>query len=131
MNKGDEAFFYASSCAEPGIVGKLSITSTAYPDATFKEAKNPWMCVDVAFEREYKVSLPLQAIKEMSGLGECALTQKGSRLSVIPLSQKQFQLLEAAVESRNSAEGEGKNTASHGEKAKRKRKRPEKEEKSS
>ena len=31
---GDQAFFYHSSCAQPGIAGVVTISSAAYPDPT-------------------------------------------------------------------------------------------------
>ena len=69
--------------------------------------KNPWTCVDVSFESQYRNPLSLQEIKELPDLGECALTRKGCRLSVIPLSEVQFRLLEEAIESRNGDVGDG------------------------
>ena len=34
MKKGDLAFFYHSSCPEPGVVGIMEIVKQAYPDHT-------------------------------------------------------------------------------------------------
>ena len=34
MKRGDQAFFYHSNCAEPGIVGIVRVVREAYPDFT-------------------------------------------------------------------------------------------------
>ncbi|HYM35269.1 MAG TPA: EVE domain-containing protein, partial [Steroidobacteraceae bacterium] len=34
IKKGDQAFFYHSSCDEVGVAGIVSVVSDAYPDAT-------------------------------------------------------------------------------------------------
>jgi len=34
MKLGDRAFFYHSSCPEPGIAGVVEVSALAYPDAT-------------------------------------------------------------------------------------------------
>ena len=41
MRVGDGVFFYHSSCPEPGIAGIAEVSSTAYPDATQFDKKNP------------------------------------------------------------------------------------------
>ena len=61
MTVGDRAFFYHSSCAEPGIAGTVEVVAPAYPDATQFDRKSPyfdakatrdaprWFNVDVKF----------------------------------------------------------------------------------
>jgi predicted RNA-binding protein with PUA-like domain len=105
MNVNDVAFFYHSSCAHPGIFGSLLITSTSYPDPTavekgnkyfdkrIKDDNNPWASVDIQFKERFTVPLLLPQIKELK-LGPCPLTARGNRLSVIPLTDDQFALLE-------------------------------------
>lgn len=107
MQVGDGVLFYHSSCAVPAIVGLAKIASTAYPDPTqfdpksdYFDAKSTreeprWSLVDVAFERKLKRAIPLEEIKQHTdALGEgFALTQRGSRLSVSPVSAAQWKLL--------------------------------------
>ena len=40
MKKGDQAFFYHSSCDVPGIAGIVSIVKDGYPDATAFDPKH-------------------------------------------------------------------------------------------
>jgi predicted RNA-binding protein with PUA-like domain len=97
---GDQAFFYHSSCAEPGIVGLMRISSEAYPDPTQFDPKadhfdpkstreNPrWLLVDVTFEEKLAKPVTLATLRaneaKLKGL---AVLQPGSRLSVTPVSE--------------------------------------------
>jgi predicted RNA-binding protein with PUA-like domain len=107
MQVGDGVLFYHSSCAVPAIVGIAKVASAAYPDPTqfdpksdYFDAKSTreeprWSLVDVAFERKLKRAIPLEEIKQHTeALGDgFALTQRGSRLSVSPVSAAQWKLL--------------------------------------
>lgn len=107
MQVGDGVLFYHSSCAIPAIVGIAKVASVAYPDPTqfdpksdYFDAKSTreeprWSLVDVAFERKLKRAIPLEEVKQHAeALGEgFALTQRGSRLSVSPVSAAQWKLL--------------------------------------
>src|SRR5437899_12460031 len=42
MQVGDLAFFYHSSCPEPGIAGIVKVTKAAYPDASQFARKSPY-----------------------------------------------------------------------------------------
>ncbi|SFI18943.1 Predicted RNA-binding protein, contains PUA-like domain [Pseudomonas guineae] len=102
MQPGDLLFFYHSSCPEPGIAGIARTVSAAYPDPTALEpdshyfdakasaAKNPWSAVEVAFVEAFKRVIPLAQLKAQSALLELPLVQKGSRLSVMPVSAEEW-----------------------------------------
>ena len=107
MREGDGVLFYHSSCAVPAIVGLATVASDAYPDPTQFDSASPyfdakstreeprWSLVDVAFERKLKRVIPLGEIRQHAErLGEgFALTQRGSRLSVMPVTAAQWKLL--------------------------------------
>src|SRR3982750_2754391 len=42
MQGGDRAFFYHSSCPEPGIAGIVEVSRLAYPDASQFDPKSPY-----------------------------------------------------------------------------------------
>jgi predicted RNA-binding protein with PUA-like domain len=102
MQPGDLFFFYHSSCPEPGIAGIARIASAHYPDPTALEpqshyydakasaAKNPWSAVDVAFVEAFKRVIPLAQLKAQSALLALPLVQKGSRLSVMSVSDEEW-----------------------------------------
>ncbi|MGB0219124.1 MAG: EVE domain-containing protein [Sinimarinibacterium flocculans] len=98
MKAGDKAFFYHSSCAEPGVVGIMRIVSGAYPDPTqFDPAadhydpkstrENPrWLQVDVQFEKKLTKPVTLATLRAHAAkLKGMLLLAPGSRLSVTPV----------------------------------------------
>ena len=107
MRVGDGVMIYHSNTKVPGIAGIARVASAAYPDDTQFNPKSPyhdekatheqprWFLVDVAFERKLKRVIPLEEIKRHTDeLGEgFALTAKGSRLSVFPVTAAQWKLL--------------------------------------
>lgn len=107
MQPGDGVLFYHSSCAVPGIAGLATIASDAYPDPTqfdpgsdYYDAKSTreaprWSLVDVAFERKFAQTIPLDTIKaHADALGEeFALIRRGNRLSVLPVTAAQWKTL--------------------------------------
>jgi len=105
MQVGDEFFFYHSSCAEPGIAGIARIAGPVYPDPTALDPnshyfdakasaeKNPWSALDVEFVEAFPRVLPLASLREQQALAELALVQRGSRLSVMPVSAEQWQAI--------------------------------------
>jgi len=105
MQKGDLAFFYHSSCAQPGIAGIVKIARAAYPDHTAWDPKNEhfdpksspanpiWVMVDVKLEREFTHLLPLTAIKANPALKGMPLVQRGTRLSVLPVTEKEWRAI--------------------------------------
>ena len=102
MSIGDEFFFYHSSCPQPGIAGIARISAAAYPDPTaldpqshYHDAKasaekNPWSAVDVEHVQTFRQVLGLGLLKQQAALEELPLVQKGSRLSVMPVTAEQW-----------------------------------------
>ncbi|AIZ35095.1 EVE domain-containing protein [Pseudomonas parafulva] len=109
MSVGDEFFFYHSSCPQPGIAGIARISAGAYPDPTALDPqspyfdakasadKNPWSAVDVEPVRTFDQVLELGQLKQQTALAELPLVQKGSRLSVMPVTTEQWQAICALV----------------------------------
>ena len=107
MQVGDGVLFYHSSCDVPGIVGVATVASAPYPDPTQFDRKSDyydpkatqeqprWDLVDVSFERKLKRTIALNEIRgQADALGEgFSLIQRGSRLSVIPVTAAQWKLL--------------------------------------
>jgi predicted RNA-binding protein with PUA-like domain len=104
MQIGDGVFFYHSSCAEPGIVGIAEVASKPYADATqfdstskYFDAKsthaNPrWMLVDIKLRKKTRL-LSLQVLRATPALSDMVLLQKGSRLSITPITPAQWHLI--------------------------------------
>lgn len=105
MRQGDQAFFYHSNCATPGIVGIVEIVREAYPDFTAfdpeaghfdprSDPENPiWSMVDVRYLRELKRTICLSELKNYPALRPLPLVQRGNRLSIMPVSAEQWQFI--------------------------------------
>ncbi|AZN37181.1 EVE domain-containing protein [Iodobacter ciconiae] len=97
MQLGDVVFFYHSSCKEPGIAGLATVCRPAYPDPTqfdtaseYFDAKSTldkprWLQVDVCFVQKTRL-LSLSELRSHPELAQMMLLQKGSRLSITPVS---------------------------------------------
>ena len=105
MKIGDEVFFYHSNCKEPGIVGIARVVSEPYPDPTQfdpdskyfdpkSDMENPrWCLVDVEFVRKLDRPITLAELRGHPGLDGLVLTRKGNRLSIMPVSDKHWDLI--------------------------------------
>ena len=105
MQVGDLAFFYHSSCAEPGIAGIVEVSKAAYPDETqfdpkseYYDAKSTrdaprWLHVDVRLVRKTKlVTLPV--LRETPGLEDMVTLRRGNRLSITPVTASEWKIIE-------------------------------------
>jgi len=105
MQVGDQAFFYHSNCKVPGIVGTMEIASKAYPDHTAfnpnekyfdskSDPENPrWLMVDVRYIRHLDRMITLGELRLQKQIADMKLLQRGNRLSVLPLSKKEWQYI--------------------------------------
>ena len=89
MRIGDTAFFY-HSVVERRIVGIVEVVREAFPDPT--EPTSRWVAVDVKTVRPVQKPVTLAEIKSEPRLEDIALVRQ-SRLSVVPLSEEQWQIL--------------------------------------
>ena len=89
MKKGDNLLFYHSVVGKE-IVGIAEVTREAYPDPTTDDER--WVVVDLKPIKPFKVPVTLEEIKMHKELSEIALI-KQTRLSVIPITKKEFQVL--------------------------------------
>lgn len=105
MQKGDEFFFYHSSADPKAIVGVGKITGVASPDTTAFDKKDEhydpkstkedsiWYAPEVTFVKKFKNPITLSQLKRENKLEGMVLLQKGSRLSVQPVSDGQFDFI--------------------------------------
>ncbi|MBP7370233.1 MAG: EVE domain-containing protein [Arenimonas sp.] len=106
MKRGDCILFYHSNTKIPGIAGLAKVASEAYPDPTQFDPEsdywdpkatpeNPrWFLVDVSFERKFKEVISLETLKaHIDRLGDFVLLNRGTRLSVLPVTKAQWQTI--------------------------------------
>jgi predicted RNA-binding protein with PUA-like domain len=102
MKPGDGVLFYASNAEPAGVTGVAEVASEGYPDPfAFRpdhkyfdpksdEASPTWYAVDVRFVARFAEIVPLATLKATPGLEKMMVLQRGSRLSVQPVTKAEF-----------------------------------------
>lgn len=105
MKKGDTAFFYHSSSETIGIAGICEVVREGYADHTALDPKHDhfdhkstpdapiWMMVDVKAVQKLPRVITLAELKGVKGLEKMVLLQKGSRLSVQPVTPQEWAII--------------------------------------
>lgn len=103
MKIGDRILFYHSNAKPSAVVGIAKITKEAFPDETqfdknsiyfdlrATKATPVWYSVGVSFLKKLKKEITLKEIRRNPSLQGIAVTEKGSRLSVLPISVAHFE----------------------------------------
>ena len=102
MRIGDGVLFYHSNAEPKAIAGIAKVSSAPMPDPTqfdpaseFHDPKSkpgnpPWIMIEIQFEKEFAHPLTLEELKRTPGLEKMMLTQRGSRLSVQPVTEAEW-----------------------------------------
>ena len=102
MAAGDRVLFYHSNAEPPAVVGVAEVVRTAYPDATqfdktshhYDQGSVPsaprWDMVDIQYRETFKTILSLDRLRQEPKLKGMVLLQKGSRLSVQPVTEAEW-----------------------------------------
>ena len=102
MKKGDLVLIYHSSADPTGIAGIAEVVREGYPDATAFDAKDShydpksnresptWFGVDVRAVERIDPIITLEELRKTPGLEKMVLLQRGSRLSVQPVSPAEW-----------------------------------------
>jgi predicted RNA-binding protein with PUA-like domain len=110
MHVGDRVLFYHSNTDVPGVVGVMKVHREGYPDeAAFdpehryydpkSDPDHPrWYRVDVAFEEKFAEVIPLAWLKEQPEMADSPLVRKGNRLSILPVTDAQWDFILAHAE---------------------------------
>ncbi|MGW8272500.1 MAG: EVE domain-containing protein, partial [Thermodesulfovibrionales bacterium] len=103
MKIGDLVLFYHSNCAAPGVVGLAVVAKEAYPDHTswdpasmYHDPKSTpehprWFMVDVKWKETFRRKVTLDQMRHSPRLKKLELLRKGQRLSVMPVSGREFE----------------------------------------
>ena len=105
MQVGDPVLFYASNADPSGVTGLATIARAGYPDPFawkkghkyFDEGSSKdkpiWYTVDIAFVEKFPEIVSLETLKQTKGLEKMVVTQKGSRLSVQPVTRAEYDIV--------------------------------------
>jgi predicted RNA-binding protein with PUA-like domain len=108
MAVGDLAFFYHSSCAEPGIAGIMKVAKKAYPDITqfdpaseYHDPKSTpeaprWMNVDMKLVKKTRL-VPLAELRAHPELAGLRILQRGNRLSITPVEPAEWEFIAGLI----------------------------------
>ena len=104
MQVGDLAFFYHSSCPEPGIAGIVRVSKAAYPDASQFDRKSPyydakatrdaprWLNVEVTLVEKTRL-VPLAELRGEAALSGMRVLQRANRLSITPVDPREWSFI--------------------------------------
>jgi predicted RNA-binding protein with PUA-like domain len=105
MKIGDIILFYHSSCEVPGISGLAKVCKESHPDPSQFDPKsdyfdpkatrdNPrWFMVEVEYVEKFNSVITLSTLKSIKELETMPVVQKGSRLSINPVTEKEFKII--------------------------------------
>ena len=105
LHPGDLLLIYHSNTKEIGIVGIAKVISGPLPDSEqFRKGsdyydpkstkENPrWISREIQFQKKFQRTVTLSELRKEKSLGSLALLQPGSRLSITPVTEKEFQII--------------------------------------
>lgn len=105
MQIGDLAFFYHSSCPEPGIAGIVRVSKLAYPDASQFDKKSKyydakatpeaprWFNVEVTLVKKTRL-VALAELRTEKSVATMVVLQRGNRLSITPVTPQEWKAVE-------------------------------------
>lgn len=105
MKKGDLVLYYHSNSDPLAVVGYCEIVKESYPDFTAfdpddkhfdrksKKESPTWFMVDIKLKKKFKKSVLLEDLKANPKLKDMRLVQRGNRLSVMPVTKKEFETI--------------------------------------
>lgn len=105
IRKGDRVLFYHSQVQPMAVVGTAEVVRSGYPDETQFDPKSRyhdpgadpadprWFMVDIRLEKVFPRPVTLQEMREVKALGKMMLLQKGSRLSIQPVTAEEFRVV--------------------------------------
>ncbi|MEP6509300.1 MAG: EVE domain-containing protein, partial [Gemmatimonadales bacterium] len=103
--EGDLVFIYHSSTDPTGIAGIAEVARSGYPDPTAFDPKDShydpkskqdspsWYVVDVKAVKKFPSIVTLEKLRTVAGLEQMVLLRKGSRLSVQPVSEDEWEII--------------------------------------
>ncbi len=102
MALGDGVLFYHSSSEPSGVAGIARVSGTAIADPTQFDKRSPgydrkskrdvpaWLAVELEAVRALPRFVPLEQLKAHSALAEMLVVQRGQRLSIQPVTEREW-----------------------------------------
>ncbi len=105
MNVGDVVLVYHSQSEPSAVMGTATVTKPAVPDPTQFVKADPafdpkaskeeprWFSPELTFVEQFREPLPLPMLRSKKGLQGMVLLQRGSRLSVQPVTDGEMKII--------------------------------------
>jgi len=105
MKVGDGVIFYHSNADPAAAVGLAEVVRAGYPDETQFDPKSDyydpdakpddprWFMVDIRFKEKFVRPLSLEVLRTIPALADMVLLQRGSRLSVQPVTAAEWKAI--------------------------------------
>lgn len=105
MSIGDGVLFYHSNTDVLGVYGLAEVSAAAHPDSKqFEEGhryhdptSDPddprWWCVDLRHIETFDGPVTREAMKEEPGLADMLVLKPGSRLSITPVTKREYEIV--------------------------------------
>jgi predicted RNA-binding protein with PUA-like domain len=88
VKRGDGVLFYHSQ-SEKAVVGTCRVTRGGFPDPR----DSAWTAIEIVLEEALPKPVTLDAMRKVPGLSKMALLQRGSRLSVQPVTEAEWEIV--------------------------------------
>ena len=102
MKPGDLCLYYHSNAAPSGVAGIAIVSKESAPDPTQFDKKSNyfddksssdkprWFCPEVKFHEKFTHFVSIDQLREIPALKALLILQRGSRLSVTPVTKAEF-----------------------------------------
>ena len=110
IKAGDGVLFYHSNIPSPAIVGIAEVVREGHPDVTAMDPEsghydprasrdNPvWYMVDIRYKADLPAPVTRNDLRQHPVLSQMDVLKKGSRLSVQPVTEQQWQAIMAIAD---------------------------------
>ena len=88
VKPGDGVLFYHSQ-SDKAVMGTCTVSRAGFPDPTDER----WTAVEIARDAKFRVQVGLGALRKVKALSKMVLLQRGSRLSVQPVTEAEWEIV--------------------------------------
>jgi predicted RNA-binding protein with PUA-like domain len=88
VKRGDGVLFYHSQ-SDKAVIGTCTVTRAGFPDP----GDGAWTAIEIALAAKFGTPVTLEAMRKAPGLSKMALLQRGSRLSVQPVTEAEWAIV--------------------------------------
>jgi len=88
VKRGDGVLFYHSQ-SDKAILGTCTVSRSGFPDP----GDGAWTAIEIALVAKFAAPVALEVLRAVPGLSKMALLRRGSRLSVQPVTEGEWEIV--------------------------------------